>query len=86
MTCINPACKGSPVHRPEHSTWTARTYYCPAPNCGIRFTIPTLAGQLLGLAPAILATCATVGVGMELNHSTDPDPTSWTDLGGGGSF
>jgi hypothetical protein len=80
MTCINPDCKESPVLRPEHSTWTADMYYCP--KCG-RFSVPTLVGKLLGLAPTIIATCATVGLGMDIGHHHDP--TSWTDLGGGGS-
>lgn len=48
----------------------ADMYYCPGTTtvkCGLRFQVPTTAGKLCGLAPSIIATCAMIGVGLDID-------------------
>ena len=66
MECIDPECVGSPISRPHLSTWAIDVYFCP--KCKRTFSIPTFLGKLRDFAPAILAGCAVIGVGMELDH------------------
>jgi hypothetical protein len=82
MTCIDPECKGSPVERPDHSTWQATVYFCP--TCRLRFNVPTLTGKLCGFAPTIIAGSAVVGLigvdhdfGLSGHHGLGPSDTDW---------
>jgi hypothetical protein len=74
MTCIDPACKGSPVLRPEHSTCMAEMYYCP--DCKLRFTTPTTLGRASQFAPSVIALCGVFGL-VDIGHDI------WSDGGGG---
>ncbi len=60
MTCIDPNCNGTPVKRPEHSSWQADMYFCP--KCQLRFNVPTFAGKLCGFAPSVIAGSAVLGL------------------------
>ena len=66
IDCIDPACPGTPVDRPHLSTWASDVYFCP--TCKRTFSIPTWWGKVRDLAPTVLAGCAVVGLGLELQH------------------
>jgi len=83
IECIDPKCSGTPISRPHFSTWAVDVHFCP--ECKRVFSIPTWLGKLRDFAPTVLAGCAVIGLGMEIDHLEQAtNLSSVDDVFGGG--
>jgi hypothetical protein len=83
IECLDPACTGVPTARPQLSTWAGDVYFCA--RCKRTFSVPTFLGKLRDFAPTVIAGCAIIGLGVELDHMDDAASVADSgDIYGGG--